>query len=67
MELYRRILHERRRRPLAPARQAIENTSGVPSLFAWHRAGSMALGPKRIFAICQFLFDLGHSYLPIFV
>lgn len=47
--------------------QAIENTSGVPSLFSWHRAGSMALGPKRIFAICQFLFDLGHSYLPIFV
>lgn len=35
--------------------QAIENISGVPSLFAWHRAGSMALGPKRIFAICQFL------------
>lgn len=34
--------------------QAIENISGVPSLFAWHRAGSIALGPKRIFAICQF-------------
>lgn len=47
--------------------QAIENISGVPSLFAWYRAGSMALGPKRIFAICQFLYDLGHSYLPIFV
>lgn len=47
--------------------QAAENANGVPSLFAWYRAGSMALGPKRIFAICQFLYDLGHSYLPIFV
>lgn len=41
--------------------QAIENISGVPSLFAWHRAGSMALGPKRIFAICQFLYIRGKS------
>lgn len=47
--------------------QAIENISGVPSLFAKCRAGSMALRPKRIFAICQFLYDLGHFYLPFFV
>lgn len=47
--------------------QAAENANGVPNVFAWHRADSMALRPKRIFAICQFLYDLSHSYLPIFV
>lgn len=48
--------------------QAIENISGVPSLFAWHRAGSMALGLSEsllsanfcmiwVIPICQFLYD----------
>lgn len=31
--------------------QAAENANGVPSVFAWHRADSMALRLKRIFAI----------------
>lgn len=37
--------------------QAAENANGVPSVFAWHRADSLALRPKHIFAICQFLYD----------
>ena len=41
--------------------------NGAASLFAKCRAGSMALRPKRIFAIFQFLYDLGHFYLPFFV
>lgn len=52
--------------------------NGAASLFAKHRAGSLALRPKRIFAICQFftiwvksicqfLYDYGQIYLPIFV
>ncbi len=41
--------------------------NGAASLFAKHRAGSLALRPKRIFAICQFLYDFGQIYLPIFV
>ena len=47
--------------------QATENVNGGASLFAKCRAGSLALRPKRIFAICQFLYDLGQIYLPIFV
>lgn len=31
--------------------------NGVPSVFAWHRADSMALRPKHIFAIFQSLYD----------
>lgn len=57
MELYRRLLHERCRRPFAPARQAAENANGATvnlatlnngaaSLFAKYRAGSLALRPK---------------------
>lgn len=33
-----------------------EDTNSVPSFFAKYRAASVALRPKRIFAICQFLY-----------
>ena len=35
--------------------------NGAASLFAKHRAGSLALRPKRIFAICQFFVRFGSN------
>lgn len=57
MELYRRLLHERCRRPSLLRAQAAENANGATanlatlnngaaSLFAKYRAGSLALRPK---------------------
>ena len=65
MELYRRLLHERCRRPFAPARPSSENANGATanlatlnngaaSLFAKYRAGSLALRPKRALLFANF-------------